>query len=101
VQSAEVSDKDLHFQAYLVLTFLVRFSVKPREKVNWRKPHPWLILFGLSVYSAINEVTQGFIGRSCDAMDLVTNVIGILFSLFLLSFLSFLPAALYCNFWYC
>ncbi|MBN2588955.1 MAG: VanZ family protein [Sedimentisphaerales bacterium] len=94
VRGANVSDKSLHFQAYLVLAFLVWFSIKPQEKVNWRKLPVWLIFFCLTAYGAIDEVIQGQIGRSCDAMDLATNFVSILFSLLLLTFLSFLPAAL-------
>ena len=94
VRNAHVSDKCLHFLAYLVLTFLVWFSIKPRTKVNWRKIHVWLIFIGLTAYGGIDEIVQGYIGRSCDIMDLATNVTGILFGLLLLTFLSFLPAAL-------
>lgn len=94
VRDADVSDKSLHFQAYLVLTFLVWFAVKPQEKVNWRKIPAWLIFFSLTAYGAIDEVIQGHIGRSCDPMDLATNVTGILCGLLLLTFMSFLPTAL-------
>ena len=94
VRDADVSDKSLHFQAYLVLTFLIWFSIKPQEKVNWRKLPAWLIFFSLTAYGAIDEVIQGHIGRSCDAMDLVTNITGILCGLVLLTFVSFLTAAL-------
>ncbi len=94
VRNANVSDKSLHFQAYLVLTFLVWFAVKPYEKVNWLKIPVWLIFFGLTAYGAIDEVIQGRIGRSCDAMDLATNVSGILCGLLLFTFASFIPAAL-------
>ena len=94
VRAAHVSDKCLHFLAYLVLTFLVWFSIKPQKKVNWRKLPVWLIFFGLTAYGAIDEVVQSFIGRNCDVMDLVTNITGILFCLLLLTFLSFEQAAL-------
>lgn len=92
VRSAQVSDKCLHFLAYLVLAFLVWFSIEPKEKVKWRKIHVWLILLGLTAYGAIDEIIQSFVGRSCDAMDIAANVSGIFFSLLLLTFLSFLPA---------
>ena len=99
VRGAHVSDKSLHFQAYLVLAFLVWFSIKPHEKVNWRKFPVWLVLLGLTAYGGIDEVIQGHIGRSCDMMDLVTNILGITACLFLLTYISFLPAAmLICGF---
>ena len=94
VRSAHVSDKSLHFLAYLVLTFLLWFSIKPQEKVKWRKITVWLLLFGLTAYGAIDEVVQSFVGRSCDAMDIAANFSGTFFGLLVLTFLTFLPAAL-------
>ena len=94
VRSADVSDKSLHYLAYLVLTFLLWFSIKPHEKVNWRKITVWLILMSLTAYGLIDEIIQSFIGRSCDIMDVVANLSGIFFALFMLTFLSFVPAAL-------
>ena len=94
VRSAQVSDKALHFLAYLVLTFLLWFSIRPNVKVSWRKATVWLLLFFITGYGAADEVIQSFVGRSCDAMDVVANLSGILFCLFLLTFLSFIPAAL-------
>ena len=94
VRSANVSDKSLHFLAYLVLTFLLWFSIKPQEKVNWRKIPVWFVLFGLILYGVADEIVQSHIGRSCDPMDVVANFSGIFFCLLLLTFLTFLPAAL-------
>jgi len=36
VRKAGVSDKSLHFLAYLILTFLLWFAIRPDEKVKWR-----------------------------------------------------------------
>jgi len=94
VRSAHVSDKSLHFLAYLVLTFLLWFSLKPKDKVKWGKFKVWGVLFGLTAYGAIDEIIQSHIGRTCDIMDLAANVAGIFFCLLLLTFLSFIPAAL-------
>ena len=94
VQKADVSDKCLHFLAYLVLTFLLWFSIKPGEKVRWNKFTPWLLLFFITGYGAADEIVQSFVGRNCDVMDAVTNFSGALFGLILLTFLRFMPAAL-------
>ncbi|MBN1973076.1 MAG: VanZ family protein [Sedimentisphaerales bacterium] len=94
VRKANVSDKSLHFLAYLVLAFLLWFSVKPDEKVNWRKKTVWLILIALTIYGVVDEVVQSFIGRTCDAMDVASNFAGALLSLLLLTFISFNPGAL-------
>jgi VanZ family protein len=94
VRRAEVSDKCLHFLAYLVLAFLLWFAVKPDAKVNWRKISVWLIFFGLMLYGSIDEVVQSYVGRTCDAKDIAANFTGVLFALVLLTFVSFRPAAL-------
>lgn len=94
VRSAHVSDKCLHFLAFLVLTFLLWFSLKPKARVNWRKISVWLVLFGLILYGAADEIVQGFIGRSCDPLDVAANFSGIFFCLLLLTFSTFVPAAL-------
>ena len=95
VRSAHVSDKSLHFLAYLVLTFLLWFSMKPQQKVNWRKFPVWIVLVGLTAYGAIDEVIQSYVGRTCDIFDIAANLSGIIFGLLLLTFLTFRPAALF------
>jgi VanZ family protein len=95
VRRANVSDKSLHFLAYLVLTFLLWFSIKPQQKVNWGEFPVWIILVGLTAYGAIDEVIQSFVGRTCDIFDISANLSGIVFGLLLLTFLSFRPAALF------
>jgi VanZ family protein len=95
VRSANVSDKSLHFLAYLVLTFLLWFSIKPQQKVNWGKFPVWIILVGLTIYGSIDEIIQSFVGRTCDVFDISANLSGIIFGLLLLTFLTFRPAALF------
>ncbi len=94
VQNADVSDKSLHFLAYLVLTFLLWFSIKPGKKVDWRKAVPWFLLFFITGYGAADEIIQSYVGRNCDIMDAVTNFSGTLFGLLILTYLRFIPAAL-------
>jgi hypothetical protein len=94
IEGANVSDKGLHFMAYLVLTFLLWFSIRPNEKVRWHKFSAWLLLFLITGYGAADEVVQSFIGRTFDMLDIAANFSGAFFGLLLLTFLTFLPAAL-------
>jgi len=95
VRKAGVSDKSLHFLAYLVLTFLLWFSVKPNEKIQWRKSAVWWIFIIVTGYGAVDELVQSVVGRTCDAIDIAANIIGILTGLLFLSFLTFWPTALF------
>jgi hypothetical protein len=95
VRKAGVSDKSLHFFAYLILTFLLWFSIRPDEKVSWRKSSFWLVFIIVTGYGAVDEVVQSLVGRTCDAMDIAANITGILTGLFLFSFFTFWHAALF------
>jgi hypothetical protein len=95
VQKAGVSDKSLHIFAYLILTFLLWFAIRPDEKVSWRKSAVWWVFIIVTGYGAVDEVVQSLVGRTCDAMDIAANITGILTGLLLFSFFSFWPAALF------
>ncbi len=95
VQEADVSDKSLHFLAYLVFTFLFWFAVSGDRKVKWRRASPWLILFVVVVYGILDEWLQNYVaGRSCDVRDFLMDLTGALTGLILFSFLMFWPAGL-------
>jgi VanZ family protein len=94
VRQAGVHDKGLHFFAYLVLTFLVWFSIRPDTKVNWRGASAWLVLLVMILYAVGDEVSQGYMGRSCDWRDLASDAVGSVAALVLASLASFWPAAL-------
>ncbi len=94
IRKAGVSDKCLHFLAYLILTFLFWFSTKPDEKVNWRKFSVWSVLIIITIYGSVDELVQKYFGRTCDSMDIVANLAGTLTGLFIFSFLTFWPSAL-------
>lgn len=95
VREAEVSDKGLHFFAYLVLTYLVWYAIRGQKKVNWRGIGPWCILAGLAVYGVLDEWTQSFVaGRTCDARDFVADMAGTLVGLILCTVFAFWPAGL-------
>jgi len=94
VYQAEVSDKSLHFLAYLILVFLLWFAINPDKKVNWRKAAPWWILLVVVSYGIADEISQGYVGRNCDILDFFTNLIGSLTGLVLFTIFTFWPAAL-------
>ena len=58
VREANVSDKGLHFLAYLVLTFLLWFAVLGNQKVNWRKAAAWWMLLFIIGYGVVDETTR-------------------------------------------
>jgi len=95
VQEADVSDKSLHFLAYLILTFLLWSVVSGNQKVNWRRVTPWLVLFVILMYGILDEWLQSYVsGRSCDVRDFFMDLAGALAGLILSSFLTFWPAGL-------
>ncbi len=94
VYQARVSDKWLHFLAYMNLVFLLWFSVCPDRKVSWRSRAAWLILFVVAAYGGLDELLQPYVGRTCDVSDFVANVAGILAGLVIFVFLAFWQALL-------
>jgi VanZ family protein len=94
VREAGVSDKSLHILAYLVLVFLLWFAVCPDGKVNWRKAAVWWVLAAAVCYGAVDELSQGHVGRSRDMADFLANAAGVIAGLALFTFLSFWPALL-------
>ena len=94
VRQAHVSDKSLHFLAYLILIFLLWFTISPDKKVSLRRAAIWWVFLVMIVYGAADEVTQGYVGRSCDIKDFAADLVGVFTGLILFSFFSFWPAAL-------
>jgi VanZ family protein len=88
VREAGVSDKVLHLLAYLVLVFLFWIVMNPGRKVSWRRISVWAMLLIMLAYGIIDEVLQGFVGRSCDARDLAADMLGVLTGLILLTFFT-------------
>jgi VanZ family protein len=89
VYKAQVSDKSLHFLAYLVLVFLLWFAISPDKKVNWRKAAVWWVLFVAVWYGVVDELLQGYVGRNCDVTDFLADLAGTLTGLILFSFFTF------------
>ncbi len=95
VREAGVSDKSLHFIAYLILVFLLWCAINPDRKVNWRKAAAWWVLLVTVCYGVIDELLQGVVvGRSCDVMDFFADLGGVTTGLILLTFFTFWPAFL-------
>ncbi|MHC4424502.1 MAG: VanZ family protein [Planctomycetota bacterium] len=95
VRDAGVSDKSLHFFAYLILTFLLWFAVSGDRRVNWRRAASWWVLFIIIVYGIFDEWSQGHVaGRSCDVRDFFADLAGALTGLILFSVFTFWPAGL-------
>jgi VanZ family protein len=92
VYQARVSDKWLHFLAYINLAFLLWFSFRPDNKVNWRNRLVWLLLLAGCAYGGLDELTQPYIGRTCDFYDFLANVAAIITGLLIVTFLSFWQA---------
>lgn len=89
-----MSDKTMHFLAYLALVSLIWFAVSPFEKVNWKKAKVWIILATIVWYGAFDEWLQGFVGRQPDIFDFYADISAAFVALIILTFLSFWPAVL-------
>ncbi|MFQ6036326.1 MAG: VanZ family protein, partial [Sedimentisphaerales bacterium] len=90
VRKADVSDKTLHFLAYMILSVLLFSAINPYKKVNWRKAAVWWVLLIIVWYGVIDEGLQSYVaGRSCDVMDFVANLAGTFTGAILLSVFTF------------
>ena len=90
----QVSDKTLHYLAYLILVFLLWFAVDPFNKVNWRKAAVWWVLLVIVWYGVVDEWLQGYVGRNPDVRDFFADLAGALTALFLLTIFPFWPVSL-------
>ncbi|MHC4508952.1 MAG: VanZ family protein [Planctomycetota bacterium] len=94
VQEADVSDKSLHFLAYLILVYLLWFAIRGEEKVRRRRAVWWILAIAV-VYGIFDEWSQSFVaGRSCDIRDFFADMTGIFAGLILFSIFTFFPAGL-------
>jgi VanZ family protein len=94
VYQAKVSDKWLHFLAYLNLVFLVWYSIRPGDKVRWHNKATWLVFLAVVVYGGIDELTQPYFGRTKDLMDFIANAGSVATGLAIFTFLTFWPSFL-------
>jgi VanZ family protein len=92
---AGISDKRLHFLAYLILILLIWGAVKPYQRIHWRQATVWWILLFIVWYGVIDEWLQGYVSaRSVDIQDFLANLTGAVSGLILLTFLSYWTAFL-------
>lgn len=94
IHDAGMSDKTMHFLAYLTLVSIAWFAVSPFEKVDWKKNKVWIILAAVVLYGVFDEWLQGFVGRSPDVFDFVADVSAALTALVIMTFLTFWPTVL-------
>ncbi|MHB9070715.1 MAG: VanZ family protein [Sedimentisphaerales bacterium] len=71
-----MSDKTMHFVAYMLFGFLLWFAFSFEEKANWRKLKPWLILIILLLYGVADEILQRFVHRGTDVLDFAADICG-------------------------
>lgn len=89
VRNAGVSDKGLHFLAYLILFFLLWFAFSGDTKVNWRRGTVWWVLLIVVMYAIFDEWLQIYVaGRSCDVKDFLADMAGALAGLIFISMLN-------------
>jgi len=95
VRRANVSDKGIHFIAYLILVFLLWYALNPNRKVNWRRASAWWVLLVIAGYGIVDELLQDCMAaRTCDIRDYVANLVGMLTGMILCSLLNFWLALL-------
>ena len=68
------ADKALHIVAYAGLTILLAFTIYRTAPIKFWE---FYLFFGLSLFGALDEYTQGFVGRMPDVLDWVADVFGI------------------------
>jgi len=78
------SDKVLHYLAYLILTLLFWLARFGSQRPSLRKARLYKIIILFSLYGALDEITQSFVGRCCDIEDWVADICGSLTALLLL-----------------
>ncbi|WP_197530323.1 VanZ family protein [Bythopirellula polymerisocia] len=80
VHTFHYSDKWIHFLAYATLTFGIlaswELSTGPLQPV-----HYFVVWLGATLYGAIDELTQIPVGRTCDGLDWLCDVLGIIVGL--------------------
>ena len=94
IRRAGVSDKCIHFLAYLILVFLLWFATNPDKKVIWRKAAAWWVFAAMIGYGIADELSQSYVGRTCDVRDFGADVAGVVAGLVVLSLFTFWPASL-------
>jgi hypothetical protein len=72
-----VSDKTMHFVAYMTLALLLWFGTSFEKKADWRKLRPWLLSGIILLYGMVDEPTQHFVKRTPDIWDFAADALGL------------------------
>jgi len=72
-----VSDKTMHFVAYMTLALLLWLGTSFEQKADWKKLRAWLLSAIVLLYGVADELLQHFTKRSVDIRDFAANVLGI------------------------
>ena len=67
-------DKTVHFVAYAGLTILLAITIYRMMPVKYWEGY---LFVGLTLYGALDEYTQGFVGRMPDVLDWIADVMGV------------------------
>ncbi len=94
VRTAQVSDKMMHFLAYMVLTFFLWVAISPLKKVNWLSWSAWITVGIALLYGGLDEYFQGFVGRNTSLTDFAANASGVLVCMVILTFFNLWPSGL-------
>jgi len=94
VVAMRISDKAVHYLAYLVFVFLLWFAVSPDSRVNWRRAAVWWVLVTVVCYGVFDEWLQAYVGRDPDVMDFLADLAGLVTGLILFSIFFFWTAGL-------
>ncbi|MGE5681258.1 MAG: VanZ family protein [Bacillota bacterium] len=78
VPNLGVSDKIEHSVAYMVLSVLLCLTYNFQNKVRILRQRPFVMtILTVTFYGLLDEIHQLFVpGRSCDARDLLADVLG-------------------------
>jgi hypothetical protein len=94
VEKMDISDKTMHFVAYMTLAFLLWFGTSFEKKADWRRLRPWLLTGIVLVYGFADELLQRFVNRSADLNDFAADVLGTATAMFFVTVLSSRHAAM-------
>jgi VanZ family protein len=80
VPKVGLSDKSMHFGAFVGLAFLLAWAI-PTRKGHYAR-HGWMTFGVIAGYACLDELTQKFIpGRSCSLWDLLADLTGAAFGI--------------------
>lgn len=84
-----LSDKVFHFLAYMTLAFFLLTSWELSSGLLQPK-HYFAVWLFCTLYGAVDEITQIPVGRTCDGLDWLADVAGVVTGLILYRFLHLL-----------